>query len=68
MENNSDKAKKVAARVPRPANAPGDFGRIPPQAVDLEQAVLGAMMLEKNAVTDTIDILQIESLNDTKHF
>ncbi len=68
MENNSDKAKKVAARVPRPANAPGDFGRIPPQAVDLEQAVLGAMMLEKNAVTDTIDILQSESFYDPKHF
>ena len=68
MENNSDKAKKVAARVPRPANAQGDFGRIPPQAVDLEQAVLGAMMLEKNAVTDTIDILQSESFYDPKHF
>src|SRR3989338_6246084 len=28
-----------------------DMGRIPPHATDLEQAVLGAMMLEKNAVT-----------------
>lgn len=45
----------------------GDMGRIPPQAVDLEKAVLGAMMLEKNAVTDTVDILKRESFYDPKH-
>lgn len=43
------------------------MGKIPPQAVDLEKAVLGAMMLEKNAVTDTIDILKRESFYDPKH-
>lgn len=43
------------------------MGRIPPQAVDLEKAVLGAMMLEKNAVTDTVDILKRESFYDPKH-
>ena len=42
-------------------------GRVPPQAVDLEKAVLGAMMLEKNAVTETIDILSQESFYDPKH-
>ncbi|MEA3505838.1 MAG: replicative DNA helicase [Bacteroidota bacterium] len=35
-----------------------DGGKIPPQAIDLEQAVLGALMLEKNALTAVIDILQ----------
>lgn len=44
-----------------------EMGRIPPNAVDLEQAVLGAMMLEKNAVTDTIDMLAVESFYDPKH-
>ena len=44
-----------------------DMGRIPPHATDLEQAVLGAMMLEKNAVTDTIDMLSTESFYDPKH-
>ena len=34
-----------------------DFGRVPPQAVDLEEAVLGALMLEKEAVNEVIDIL-----------
>lgn len=32
-------------------------GRVPPQAVDLEEVVLGAMMLEKDAVNAVIDIL-----------
>jgi replicative DNA helicase len=33
-------------------------GRVPPQAPDLEEVVLGAMMLEKDAVNAVIDILQ----------
>ncbi len=32
-------------------------GKVPPQALDLEEAVLGALMLEKNALTAVIDIL-----------
>ena len=35
-----------------------DFGKIPPQALDLEEAVLGALMLEKDALTNVIDILK----------
>jgi len=35
-----------------------EHGKVPPQATDLEEAVLGAMMLEKDAVTAVIDILQ----------
>ncbi len=35
-----------------------DHGRVPPQAIDLEEAVLGAMMLEQNALTNVIDILK----------
>jgi replicative DNA helicase len=27
-----------------------DFGKVPPQAIDMEEAVLGAIMLEKEAV------------------
>jgi replicative DNA helicase len=44
-----------------------EIGRIPPQAVELEQLVLGAMMLEKTAVNDTIDILNENSFYDPKH-
>ena len=38
---------------------PSDFiqGKLPPQATDLEEAVLGALMLDKNAVAEVIDVL-----------
>ncbi len=36
-------------------------GKLPPQALDLEEAVLGAMMLEKNAPEKVLDILKSES-------
>ena len=29
-----------------------DLGKLPPQALDLEESVLGALMLEKDALTD----------------
>jgi replicative DNA helicase len=32
-------------------------GKIPPQAIDLEEAVLGAMMIDKEAIDTVIDIL-----------
>ena len=32
-------------------------GKIPPQAVDLEEIVLGAMMIDKKGVDEVIDIL-----------
>lgn len=35
-----------------------ESGKIPPQALDIEKAVLGALMLDRNALTSVIDILQ----------
>jgi replicative DNA helicase len=68
MENNSDRSKTPIVRTNRAASMAQELGgKVPPQAVDLEQAVLGAMMLEKNAVTETIDILSQESFYDPKH-
>ena len=32
-------------------------GKIPPQAIDLEEVVLGAMMVDKRGVDEVIDIL-----------
>ena len=37
------------------------LGKVPPQAIELEEAVLGALMLEKDALTSVIVILQVES-------
>jgi replicative DNA helicase len=42
-------------------------GKLPPQALDLEEAVLGALMLEKDALTMVIDILQPESFYKESH-
>jgi replicative DNA helicase len=44
-----------------------EAGKLPPQAPDLEQAVLGAMMLEKNAVNEAIDILRPDSFYVDAH-
>ena len=44
-----------------------EAGKLPPQAPELEQAVLGAMMLERNAVNEAIDILQPESFYVEAH-
>lgn len=67
MDSQSNNSRKTVQRLSKAPVAGNDFGRIPPQALDLEQAVLGAMMLERNAVTDAIDILQKESFYDPKH-
>ncbi|MEQ8530535.1 MAG: DnaB-like helicase N-terminal domain-containing protein, partial [Imperialibacter sp.] len=37
------------------------LGKLPPQAIDLEEAVLGALMLERDALTNVVDILKPES-------
>lgn len=44
-----------------------EHGKLPPQAVDLEEAVLGALMLEKEAVNTVIDILQPKSFYKEAH-
>lgn len=42
-------------------------GKIPPQAIDLEEAVLGAMMIDKKGVDDVIDILHPEAFYKEAH-
>ncbi len=42
-------------------------GKLPPQAVDLEEAVLGGMMIDKKGVDDVIDILHSEVFYKESH-
>ena len=42
-------------------------GKLPPQAVDLEEAVLGAMMIDKKGVDDIIDILHADAFYKPAH-
>ncbi len=51
----------------RPKHDPqivSDFGVMPPMDTDLEEAVLGALMLEKDAYTIVCDLLKPESFYD----
>jgi replicative DNA helicase len=60
----------MAGRKPTTQKAtisPSDFGKVPPQAVELEEAVLGALMLEKDAVITVLDILRPESFYKEAH-
>jgi len=62
-----DTSRKPSTRAKVATAFTNEMGRIPPQAIELEQVVLGAMMLERNAVNDTIDILNEQSFYDPKH-
>ena len=42
-------------------------GKLPPQAIDLEEAVLGAMMIDKKGVDEVIDILQPDAFYKEAH-
>ncbi|MEY2691910.1 MAG: Replicative helicase [Bacteroidota bacterium] len=42
-------------------------GKLPPQVLDLEEAVLGAMMIDKKGVDDVIDILQPDAFYKDGH-
>lgn len=44
-----------------------ELGKLPPQAVDLEMAVLGALMLDKDALSNVVDILKPESFYKEAH-
>jgi replicative DNA helicase len=37
------------------------YGKVPPQAVPLEEAVLGALLIDKDAITSVLDVLQPDS-------
>lgn len=52
---------------PGNTSGPHPGGRVPPQAVDIEQAVLGAVLLERDALPQTIEILSEDSFYDGRH-
>src|ERR1700739_3762916 len=54
------------SRITNPTPYTG-LGKLPPQAVDLEEAVLGALMLEKDALSSVIDILKPDVFYVDKH-
>jgi replicative DNA helicase len=54
------------SRITNPTPYTG-LGKLPPQALDLEEAVLGALMLEKDALSSVIDILKPDVFYKESH-
>ena len=50
-----------------PQVVPFEKGKLPPQAIDLEEVVLGAMMIDKKGVDAVIDILHSEAFYKESH-
>jgi len=44
-----------------------DAGRVPPQAVEVEQSVLGAMLIEREAIPKAIEVLPEDAFYDPRH-
>ena len=42
-------------------------GKLPPQDIEAEQSVLGALMIDKNAISKVADILSIDDFYKTNH-
>lgn len=61
-----NKQKSTAKSIPNISNIL-EGAKLPPQAIDLEEAVLGALMLEGDPVNDAIDILRPEAFYKDAH-
>lgn len=63
-------AEKRGASYKKPSStsiAGLELGKVPPQAVELEEAVLGALMVERDAVIAVLDVLKPESFYKESH-
>jgi len=62
-ETRNTRRRSQSADVPQVS----ELGRLQPQATDLEEAVIGACLIEKDAFSTISDILKPNSFYDTKH-
>lgn len=67
-----DNAKTTTSRNKKGTRLPGltdifEHGKVPPQAIDLEEAVLGAIMLEKDALAAIIDVIRPDAFYKEAH-
>ncbi|MEX2514249.1 MAG: replicative DNA helicase [Cyclobacteriaceae bacterium] len=66
-ESNINKKERMGNPRRRVMDQVSSLGKLPPQAIDLEEAVLGALMLEKDALTAVVDFLSSESFYKDAH-
>lgn len=62
-----EREKSLAKRPMTQKRAFLEHGKLPPQAVDLEEAVLGALMAFKDAIHDVVGILSPDSFYKEAH-
>ncbi|NVJ46540.1 MAG: replicative DNA helicase [Cytophagia bacterium] len=67
MEKGRSAALRLGYKSKNLTTEGAQLGKLPPQATDLEEAVLGALMLEKDALTNVIDILSPNSFYKDSH-
>ena len=67
MPENKGGSNRSYTRKKPQAPATDDYGHLQPQAVEFEQAVLGALMIEKDAYYQVSEILRPESFYDHRH-
>lgn len=65
MENISSRTANESAYVPRTITL--EKGKIPPQDLELEEVVLGGMLIDKRGVDEVIDILSEEAFYMPAH-
>ena len=61
------KSRSVASTKYHPVDTEISVGKLPPQAIEIEEAVLGAIMLEKDALTSVIEILKSDMFYKMEH-
>ena len=59
--------KKAKKTVSKPKVLSSPDGKLPPQAIELEQAVLGALMIDNDALSNSIELLKPESFYQIEH-
>ena len=67
MSESRNTLKSIAGGALSSLKGDGEFdkafaGRIQPQAIELEEAVLGAIMIDKDAMPSVVEILKMENL------
>ena len=62
-----EKMRQAGRGRPPMRKVSGQAGRVPPQATDVEQSVLGAMLIEREAIPQVIEILPPEAFYERRH-
>lgn len=58
----------MAKETSKPSRNEAKFGgRVPPHDIEMEKALLGALMLSQNAMYETADLINVDSFYSAKH-